>query len=162
MKLILACFFSFFLLQVNAQEIPVYKSFAEFEKAILDIEDDKIYVINFWATWCGPCVKELPYFEEIPTEYAGKEVETILVTIDWATNLERKVKPFLAKKGLKKKVVLFDDPKPNQWIDKVDPSWSGAIPITLVMSKDNKDFYEKDYHSTEEIVEDIKAFINKY
>jgi thiol-disulfide isomerase/thioredoxin len=150
------------LFQAQTQEIPVYKTYEEFEADILNIDDDKIYVINFWATWCGPCVKELPYFEGLAEEYGGKEVVTLLVSIDWATNLDRKLKPFIEKKGLKKKVILFDDPKPNNWIDKIDSSWSGAIPITLVMSKDNKDFYEKEYHSTDEIVEDIQAFINKY
>lgn len=162
MKFFFSAFMLFILMQVQAQEIPIYTTFDEFEKEILDIKDDKIYVINFWATWCGPCVKELPYFEALEDEYGGKEVVTLLVSIDWESNLDRKLKPFIEKKGLNKKVILFDDPKPNKWIDKIDPSWSGAIPITLVMSKDNKDFYEKEYHSTDEIVDDITAFINKY
>ena len=150
------------MVHIHAQEIPIYTSFDEFESEVLSVDDDRIYVVNFWATWCGPCVKELPYFEALESEYGGKEVVTLLVSIDWESNLDRKLKPFIEKKGLTKKVILFDDPKPNKWIDKVDPSWSGAIPITLVLSKDNKDFHEKEYHSTDEIVEDITTFINKY
>ena len=144
-----------------SQDIPVYTTFEKFEKEVLTIESEKVYVVNFWATWCGPCVKELPYFEDLKEEYNGKEVETILVSIDWETNLTRKLIPFLQKNEIKKKVILFDDPKANDWIDKVDPSWSGAIPITLVMSKDGKHFYEKEYHSTSEIEDDIIKFINK-
>ena len=150
----------FFIAGIS-QDIPVYTTFEKFEKEVLTIENDKVYVVNFWATWCGPCVKELPYFEDLKEEYNGTEVETILVSIDWETNLTRKLIPFLEKNEIKKKVILFDDPKANNWIDKVDPSWSGAIPITLVMSKDAKHFYEKEYHSTSEIEDDIIKFIDK-
>ncbi len=149
----------FFIAGIS-QDIPVYTTFEKFEKEVLTIENDKVYVVNFWATWCGPCVKELPYFEDLKEEYNGTEVETILVSIDWETNLTRKLIPFLEKNEIKKKVILFDDPKANNWIDKVDPSWSGAIPITLVMSKDAKHFYEKEYHSTSEIEDDIIKFID--
>jgi len=162
MKYILVfALFIFLSSSAVSQDIPVYTSFDKFEKDILTIEDDKVYVVNFWATWCGPCVKELPYFEELKNVYSGKEVETILVSIDWETNLKRKLLPFIEKKDLKKKVILFDDPKANDWIDKIDPSWSGAIPITVIISKNGKDFYEKEYHSVSEIETDIVKFINK-
>ncbi len=142
------------------QDIPVYTQYDELKKEVLTIQDDKVYVINFWATWCGPCVKELPYFEALRKKYLDQDVEFILISIDWATNLERKVKPFIEKKGLESTVILFDDPKANDWIDKIDPSWSGAIPITLIMNKDHQDFYEKEYHSTEELEADLLAFMN--
>jgi len=143
------------------QDIKVYTKYSAFEKEVLTIEDDKVYVINLWATWCGPCVKELPYFEALRKQYLDKNVEFILVSIDWETNLERKVKPFIRKKGLESRIILFDDPKANDWIDKIDPSWSGAIPITLIMNKNQKDFYEKEYHSTEELEKDLLKFIDK-
>lgn len=155
------CLVILFITEAVAQEIPVYTDFETFEKEVLTIADDRVYVVNLWATWCGPCVKELPYFEGLKTEYSGKEVKTILVSIDWETNLQRKLMPFIEKQNLKKQVILFDDPKANDWIDKIDPSWSGAIPITLVISKKGKDFYEKEYHSTLEIEQDILKFINK-
>jgi len=144
-----------------AQDVPVYEKYDDLEKEILTITNDKTYVINFWATWCGPCVAELPYFEELNQKYKDQNVELILVSIDWATNLDKKVKPFIVRKGLQSKVILFDDPKANDWIDKIDPSWSGAIPITLFMDKNNKQFYEKEYHSLEELETDLNTFIKK-
>lgn len=144
-----------------AQDIAVYTKYEDFEREILTIEDDKIYVVNLWATWCGPCVKELPYFEALRKKYLDKNIEMVLVSIDWETNLERKVKPFVKKKGLTSRVVLFDDPKANDWIDKIDPSWSGAIPITLFLDKNKKQFYEKEYHSMEELEKDLLEFMNK-
>ena len=163
-------FLVFSYASVFSQDITVYTSYEDLEREVLTIQDDKVYVINFWATWCGPCVKELPYFEDLRNEYIastlaksftdGREVEFILVSIDWETNLERKVKPFVAKQGLESRVILFDDPKANDWIDKIDPSWSGAIPITLFKDKNGQAFYEKEYHTTEELKADLLTFIN--
>jgi len=171
MRLFILIISVFSFIASQAQDIKVYTSYEDLEREVLNIENDKIYVINFWATWCGPCVKELPYFEELRSQYIasastksftkGKEVEFILVSIDWETNLERKVIPFIEKKGLESTVILFDDPKANDWIDKIDPSWSGAIPITLFKDKNNQAFYEKEYHTTEELKEDLVAFINE-
>ena len=144
-----------------SQDIKVYEKYADLEKEVLTITDDKTYVINFWATWCGPCVAELPYFEELNKKYKDQNVELILVSIDWKTNLVRKVKPFVKRMGLESRVILFDDPKANDWIDKIDPSWSGAIPITLIMDKNNKQFYEKEYHSLKELETDLNTFIQK-
>lgn len=163
MKGFLSSFFVFLFLHfsilVHAQEVKVYPTYAEFEQEIMNIQDDKTYIINFWATWCGPCVKELPFFEEIGKKYQGSDVEVILVSLDFAKYLDRQVKPFINKKGLKNTIVLLDDPKTNDWIDKVDPSWSGAIPITLFKTKENKAFYEKEYHSFEELEKDLNSFL---
>jgi len=60
-------------------------------KPFLEKKDDKIYVINFWATWCAPCIKELPYFEKIKQEYAHKNVEVLLVSLDFPKQVEKKL-----------------------------------------------------------------------
>ena len=93
--------------------------------------NDKTLVINFWATWCVPCVKELPYFEAATQAYTRDEVEVILVSLDFPDELERRVIPFVEEKTLKSKVILLNDPDANSWIDKVSPKWSGAIPATV-------------------------------
>lgn len=148
----------FVLNALHSQTIKVYPTYDEFQTDIMNIQDDRIQVVNFWATWCGPCVAELPFFEELNAQLDPKTHQIVLVTIDWGTNLERKVKPFIEKKGLKSKIVLLDDPKTNDWIDRVDPSWSGAIPITLFLTKEKKQFYEKEYHSFEELKVDLQKF----
>ena len=82
---------------------------------LINKEDEKIHVVNFWATWCAPCVKELPYFEEINADYNNR-VEVLLVSLDFPRNYDSKLKPFMKKHDLKSKVIAFDDVNQNRWI----------------------------------------------
>ena len=124
---------------------------------ILNRKDDKIYVVNFWATWCAPCIKELPYFEALNAEYKSKNVEVILVSLDFPKHYETKLKPFISEKSLKSKVIALNDVDSNTWIPKVDKEWSGAIPATLIYNKDKRAFYEKSFN-----LEELKIEVNKF
>jgi len=121
---------------------------------------DCTVVINFWATWCVPCVKELPYFEEVTKTYPDEKVVVVLVSLDFSNQLNTKLKPFVKKHDLQSNVVLLDDPDQNTWIDKVDPNWSGTIPITVIRKGDKKEFYEKSFHSFDELNTLIQSFLN--
>ncbi|MFT4645319.1 MAG: thiol-disulfide isomerase/thioredoxin [Planctomycetota bacterium] len=148
--------FFMFLSVEGIGQVKTYEKFTEFEQDYLkDLSEDTIYVVNFWATWCAPCVAELPFFEALNTKHKGNNVKVVLVSIDSHKNLESKVIPFLAKKGFQTEVVLLADSKTYKWIDLIDPSWSGAIPITLILSGNEKHFYEKDYESLEALEEDV-------
>ena len=81
--------------------------FDEFYSKI-DLSSDDTYVINFWATWCSPCVKELPYFESVNKEYANKNVKVILVSLDFPSQIESKLKPYIKKNKIKSNVILLD------------------------------------------------------
>ncbi|TRZ41477.1 TlpA disulfide reductase family protein [Robertkochia solimangrovi] len=125
------------------QSVKVY-DFEGLQK-LLNRKDERTYVVNFWATWCKPCVAELPHFEEINDKYRDKNVEVVLVSLDFPAKADELLIPFLEKKHLKSKVLLLDDPKMNEWIPKVDNDWSGAIPATLIFNKNNRAFYEKSF-----------------
>lgn len=143
---------------VHAQKVLVFQTFEDF-KPLLEKSDDKVHVVNFWATWCKPCIAELPYFEALNKKYQGKKVEFTLVSLDFGTQLESRVIPFLEKRNIKSKVVLLDDPKSTVWIDLVDKSWSGAIPATMVYKGNESDFYEKEFHSEAELEDIISQFL---
>lgn len=132
-----------------AQNIPVIN--LDQLETRLNNGSDTTYVINFWATWCGPCVKELPYFEKIGSDRANQNFRVLLVTLDFAENLDSKVLPFIRKKQIKSKVLLLDESNPNKWIPRVSEEWSGAIPATLFINKQKKTrhFHEGSFEEDE-------------
>ena len=110
---------------------------------------EKTYVINFWATWCAPCVKELPYFEKINNEFNEENIEVILVSLDFPSQIESKLKPYLKRNKIKSKVILLDDSKMNTWVPKVFEKWDGGIPATLIVNSTNYNFYPQTFEEQE-------------
>tara|TARA_R110002050_G_scaffold101449_8_gene209688 strand:- start:152 stop:697 length:546 start_codon:yes stop_codon:yes gene_type:complete len=137
-------------------ELEVY-DFEGFKK-FLSKKDDTIYVINFWATWCAPCIKELPYFEKLNEQYKDKNVEVILVSLDFPHLYESKLKPFIVNKKIKSKVIALDDVDMNTWIPQVDETWSGSIPATFIYKNDNKKFFEQSF-TYEALEKEVKQFL---
>jgi thiol-disulfide isomerase/thioredoxin len=128
---------------LQAQEIPLY-NFSEFEP-FLHKENDSLYLVNFWATWCVPCIKEIPAINAVAKKYTNTKLKVLLVSLDMPNKIESNLKPFIEKKNIRSQVLLLDDPDFNGWIDKVDPTWSGAIPATLIYSKNSRSFYEQSF-----------------
>ena len=112
-------------------------------------QNDTLYIVNFWASWCVPCREELPAFEKIRGKYAGKKVKVLLVSLDFPNQLESHLLPFIHKNKLKSEIILLDDPNQNQWIDKVDAKWSGAIPFTQIYGKGFRESYERSFKFNE-------------
>ncbi|WP_428653755.1 TlpA disulfide reductase family protein [Runella sp.] len=131
------------LQSVQAQEVTVVK-WKEIQD-ILSQSSDTTFVINFWATWCKPCVTEIPYFEEVQRNFKDKNVKVVLVSMDFAKDLTTRVIPFVNKRQLISKVWVLNEPDANSWIDKVSAEWSGAIPATLIVNnqKKKKVFFEQ-------------------
>jgi thiol-disulfide isomerase/thioredoxin len=118
---------------------------------------DTTFIVNFWATWCKPCVEELPYFEKITERYASKKVNVILVSCDFKKHLETKVIPFVKNKKIKSTVVLINESDPNNWIERVDSRFTGAIPATLIINgKKDFRFFKEGEITFEELEEQLK------
>ncbi|WP_406684386.1 TlpA family protein disulfide reductase [Seonamhaeicola sp. MEBiC1930] len=147
--------------EIAVKEKDVELEIYDFEglSSYLNKKDDKVYIINFWATWCAPCVKELPYFEEIGSKYKNENVEIILVSLDFPHLYDSKLKPYIKDKELKSKVVALNDDDMNTWIPKVSEDWSGAIPATVIYKNDKRSFYEKSF-TYEELEKELKQFLN--
>lgn len=139
----------------EALEIYDFNGFEHF----LNRKDDKVHVVNFWATWCAPCIKEMPYFEKLNANYKDKNVEVLLVSLDFPFQYEKKLKPFIKERNLQSRVVALDDPDMNTWMPKVDEAWTGAIPITIIYNKDKRQFYERSF-TYEQLETELKQFLN--
>ena len=148
--------------KVSAKSIPglppIYEKFEDLA-AIFQQQNDTTYVINFWATWCAPCVKELPYFETLTKKYQNEKVKVILVSLDCSKQLETKLKPFLEKNKLTSEVLVLIDPDANSWVDKVNPAWSGAIPATVVYKRTKSKFYEQSFEDLSELEAIVQPFL---
>ncbi len=125
-------------------------------KPILYKNDNKTYVVNFWATWCKPCVEELPFFEKINKI---KNVKVILVSLDFPDQIESRLVPFIKEKNIQSKVVMMIDPDQNSWIPKINKEWTGAIPATLIYNSNKRKFYEQSF-SYEQLQKEVTKFIN--
>jgi thiol-disulfide isomerase/thioredoxin len=123
---------------LNAQVSAVYK-IDRLERRISN--PDTLYVVNFWATWCKPCIEEMPAFDSLASEVKGP-VKILLVSLDFREELRRKVNPFLIKRKVKNECVLLDETD-GKFIDRIHPKWSGAIPATLIRKGTSLKLIEK-------------------
>ena len=126
-------------------KLAIYENFEELEH-IFNYENDTTYVINFWATWCKPCVAELPYFDDLYKEYKEDKLKIILVSLDFPKQIETKLKPFIKNNNVLPEVKMLKDSDINRWGAKVSEEWDGAIPITLIYNKDKRLFVSGELH----------------
>ena len=138
-------------------KFPVY-DFAGLEP-LLHKDDGKTYVVNFWATWCKPCLEEMPYLEKVGAERKADGLEVILVSLDMPSMWKSRLEPYVEKKGFKSEVVILDDPDQNTWIPKIDKDWDGAIPATIIYNKDKWQFYGHGF-TYDELNEAVDGFLN--
>jgi thiol-disulfide isomerase/thioredoxin len=122
--------------------------------------NDSIYVVNFWATWCKPCVAELPFFEEAGKQFAAKKVKVVLTSLDFVADKE-KVNQFIENNNIPNNVYLLNAGDPNIWINKIDTSWSGGIPATVIYKNGVKLFFrEGDFATQQELDSVIQTKLN--
>lgn len=144
--LLLSCF------TAQSQTVSVYNKFSQLESR-LKTTGDTTLLINFWATWCKPCVEELPYILAFNEKYAAdKKIKILLVSLNFKNQLTEQVIPFIKEKNIKPEVVLLADANTNSWIPKIDKDWDGAIPVTLLITPTgNKFFHNEEFTSEAEL-----------
>jgi len=142
----------------NSDFIKIYDTFEEFSE-VLNKTGEKTYVVNFWATWCKPCIAELPFFDKLVEEHGIEEVEVVLVSLDFKDRIKKSLIPFIQNNNVRSEVVLLADKRTNEWIDKVDEGWSGTIPATLIYDQESYQFLEHEFESYEELKSLFEQFI---
>jgi thiol-disulfide isomerase/thioredoxin len=144
--------------QAKAQKAEIIK--LDRLQKIIENKSQNIQVINFWATWCAPCVKELPLFEKLNSEKPSDvRITLISMDLDLDPNPE-KVFKFIERKKMKAEVFLLDERNANEWIDKIETKWSGALPATLVINQKTgqRKFVEHELHEgdLEKLISEVR------
>lgn len=136
----------------KAQNVTVYDNFSQLEQRLRNSKDTTL-LINFWATWCKPCIEELPYFLSFyEKDKNEKKTKLLLVSLDFKNQLESAVKPFIKNNNIKTEIALLADQDSNTWIPKINNDWDGTIPVTLLVLPDGKRiFYGKQFESQKEL-----------
>lgn len=111
---------------------PIYSSFEEIEPLFRQ-NDGITYVINFWATWCKPCIAEMPYLEQLAAENPPGRLQVIMISLDRPADIRTRMKDFVEDRPLDLPVVSFTDDNFRNWIGRVSPDWRrSSIPATYV------------------------------
>ena len=126
----------------------------------LDLSNNQTYVINFWATWCSPCIKELPHFVYVNKKYDNSIVKVFLVSLDLPEHYNSKLIPFIKKNNLLSDVVHLTDTNLNDWMPKISNEWNGGIPATLIINENSQKFYLNPFEK-DELIYEIEDVISK-
>ena len=139
-KLLFPMILMILIIDLRAQDILVL-NFEQFEPR-LSSKSDTVYILNFWATWCKPCTEEIPDFVDLNSALKGQNVKMLFVSLDMPNAVDKRLKNFIDEYSIESEVIVLDDPDFNSWIEKVDKSWQGSIPATLVYYPGYRKFVE--------------------
>jgi thiol-disulfide isomerase/thioredoxin len=142
---------------VAAQKITVWK--AADLKAAMDTSNSPT-VINFWATFCKPCIAELPHFQQLADAYREKGLKLMLVSLDLKDAYPKQIAKFAAARKLTAPVFFLDESNADLFVPLVDSTWSGAIPASLFINrkKDYRRFLEEEL-SREKLEAEIRKML---
>lgn len=153
----LVLFALFALTTAKAQSIPKWK-LADLEAAIK--EADKPTIFNFWATFCKPCIEEIPHFQEIAKKYDSAGVNLVFISLDLEDAYPAKIQTFAKKRNINYPITFLDETNADLFCPVVDLKWSGAIPATLFVNNKTgyRQFYEEQL-SKEQVEKEVRKMI---
>ena len=129
-------------------------------KQLLESKSDTMYMLNFWATWCLPCVEELPEFEKFRDNLNNKQSQLIFISLDAPRTAAKKMSAFLTKKKVPGQIIVINAPDYNEWINLVDKSWQGSLPATLFFrGSDGKHWFSESTLTAPELLKVSQQFL---
>lgn len=140
-----------FLLSFTAISQPIPKLKMTDVVALFNQPNDTVYVVNFWATFCKPCVGEIPHFISITQKYAAQKVKLLLVSLDLKEDYPQKIRAFAQRFHFNTNIAWLNETNADIFCPMIDPKWSGAIPATIFVNnkKGYKKFYEDELNAVD-------------
>jgi peroxiredoxin len=105
-------------------------------------DTNKFRLVNFWATWCAPCIAEFDEFVTIHRMYRHRDFEMVLVSMNQPEE-EAAVRAFLQKQQASNRNWIFGSKEREPLIDAFNPAWQGNIPYTVLLSPEGKILHEE-------------------
>ena len=127
-------------------------------KRLIRERNGKILLLNIWATWCAPCVAEFPDLVKLSQTYNTAEVEVVAISADYADEVDSKIIPFLKKMNVPFRVYVAQFEHQEDFINAVNRSWSGALPVLLIYDSHGK---ERFFHVGQQSYNDFKKEVDK-
>lgn len=159
-SLFLVLIFAFLSCNIKSPEkndvIEIIEDFSLLQER-LDSDTTKTWVVNFWATTCPPCIREMPHFKELQAQHNTDDIKVLLVSLDSPRSHEKRVVPFIKKHNIIPEVMHLTDDNFSAWTDKIDPSWFGALPATLIINGKKRHFKFGMYESKEELDDAVSS-----
>ena len=131
------CFLALLFVCISLTAQSYVKVSASRIEDLLQQKNDTTYVINFFASWCAPCIQELPELQAFAREHALDKIRLMYVSLDFEEDAEEALLPLLRKFEITQPVWLLTETG-NRWITRIDRQWNGSIPATLVFNNTKK------------------------
>lgn len=130
-------------------------------EGLFNNKNDSVYVLNFWATTCPPCLKEMPLFEDASTNHKKDKFKVYLINIDEKERGEKMVKPFLEKLKIQNEVFALIDEDMSSWTAKVNSEWYGALPYTVIYKGDKKKYFFGAFKNENDLEKEIQSLLKE-
>jgi thiol-disulfide isomerase/thioredoxin len=125
----------------TAGELPVrpveLATAAQF-RSVLAAEKGKVVVVNFWGTWCTPCLREIPDLVKLESELAPRGLVLLGVAMDEPASLDGLVRPFQGKYFPAFRTLSRNEPDMDTMASVIDPAWNELLPTTYFIDRTGK------------------------
>ncbi|WP_170067623.1 TlpA family protein disulfide reductase [Neolewinella xylanilytica] len=122
--------------------------------------NDTTYLINFWATWCRPCLEELPLLQALAEDHRDQTLQVILVSLDTEVAAIERIPAYLSAKGIDLPAVVLTD-EGAEWKRALDEKWDGSLPTTLIYRQGLRYVYRRPFRSMPDLEAAVKPLVSQ-
>lgn len=138
---------------------PVYKDYSALAP-LFQQRNDTTYLVNFWATWCKPCLEELPLLQQLAEESSDAPLRVILVSLDTEPGAIDRIPGYLQNRGIDLPTVVLTDER-SSWKRELDEKWDGSLPTTFVYRNDLRYIYRRPFRTLLDVAAAVEPLLGQ-